>query len=109
MSIKTGSSFDSALEFEAAKKIPRWKEIEAMIDSSSISDTDIRKMETKIIDLLSFYDNLIKNIGGNLSTLSKHAKADKTKVMEMEKDLYLASKEKIRFKKLLTQLKNKRK
>ena len=101
----------SEIEAEARRKHVTEKEIKQAL-SSSTSKQEMKRVKTRLIELLSFYDRILKSIQATIkivkskSQLSQKEK-DELYLKNQEKELAQAKREQSRYRRYLRQLNDK--
>jgi len=99
----------SQLEAEARKKFITEKQIKEVIDNPK-NKTEVDRTITRLNELLSFYDRLVKSLNSSLTMLNKKQNLDvqlkkKHFLQKQERDLHQAKRERHKFKNYLLKLK----
>lgn len=99
----------SEIEAEALKKLITEKELKQILSSKDSNKKDFERTKTKLRDLISFYDRIIKSIQTTIATVnSKTQLSYKQKndlyLKNQEKELAQAKRERSKFRRYLQQL-----
>lgn len=98
----------SEIEAEALKKLISEKELKQILSSPEDKDS-LRRAKVRLLDLISFYDRIIKSINVTITSVDKNKGLDNsfkknTYLVKQEKDLYKAKSERLKFRKYLADI-----
>lgn len=101
----------SEIEAEAQRKLINEKELKSLLDGTP-SRSELSRAKTRLNELLSFYDRIIKSVHATINTVNKkdqltHKQKNDLYIKNQEKDLAQAKREKSKFRRYLSKLNDK--